>query len=174
MIDLRTQRPISASKVCEFFDINRATLDRWFHLGLEHIKLGGRIYTTRKALKRFARPKRIPPRLQRRLQAEYRDTIKYLEAIGVPEHEPPDTEIDFNREWPVSVRRLSKVLEVTDTTIYRWFSMGLKSEKIGGKLYSTRAALNRFATRFREPDLSEKAEAAEQRAAEAYLKSIGV
>ncbi len=54
MIDLTRENPVSIKQVAEMFGVHRRTVEAWFGAGLERVKLGGRVYTTRAALQRFS------------------------------------------------------------------------------------------------------------------------
>lgn len=54
MIDLTRERPVSIADVALMFGVHRRTVEGWFDVGLERIKVGGRIFTTKEALQRFS------------------------------------------------------------------------------------------------------------------------
>lgn len=52
--------------------------------------------------------------------------------------------VDFAKEQAIGVQRLSKRLGVSTDTIRRWFRQGLEKRKLGGKVFTSLEALNRF------------------------------
>lgn len=53
--------------------------------------------------------------------------------------------IDLTKEWPpLSVKKVARAFEVTNRTVERWFDRGLDAIEMGGKLFTTRAALQRY------------------------------
>jgi hypothetical protein len=54
MLDLVNEAPIHISEVQELFGVGRSTVEGWFTKGLEWCKVGGKVYTTREAIARFA------------------------------------------------------------------------------------------------------------------------
>ncbi len=54
MIDLSKEYPMSIADVAGICKVHRRTVESWFLAGLEKAKIGGRVYTTREALQRFA------------------------------------------------------------------------------------------------------------------------
>lgn len=52
--------------------------------------------------------------------------------------------VDFVRETPLSVRRAAELLGVNPMTVRRWFKRGLDNTKVGGRVMTSREALNRF------------------------------
>lgn len=54
MIDISRERPVSVKRAAAFMDVSQRTIERWFSMGLERTKLGGKVYTSRGALQRFA------------------------------------------------------------------------------------------------------------------------
>ena len=83
MIDLRRERPMPLSKAAKFCSVDRRTIERWIAKGLESIKIGGKVYTSRAALQRFATGTRPPSRYRstRELKEEER-MGRELEAAG--------------------------------------------------------------------------------------------
>ena len=83
MIDLRRERPMPLNKAARFCSVDRRTIERWISRGLESIKIGGRIYTSRAALQRFATGKRPACRYRSRKEIENeRQMHRELEASG--------------------------------------------------------------------------------------------
>jgi hypothetical protein len=56
MIDLINERPLSLQQVQSMFDVSRATAVGWLKNGLEHVRIGKRIYTSLEAIQRFSTP----------------------------------------------------------------------------------------------------------------------
>jgi hypothetical protein len=61
-----SEQPLKATQAAKFIGICRDTLDDWFDQGLEHYRIGNRIFTTREAIHRFMRrqsglPESEPP-----------------------------------------------------------------------------------------------------------------
>lgn len=52
--------------------------------------------------------------------------------------------VDFTRETPIGVMALASRLSVNQITIRRWFARGLEFTKLGGKVYTSLEAVNRF------------------------------
>lgn len=46
---------MSVERVATLFGVHRRTVEKWFASGLERVRLGGKVYTTRNALQRFAK-----------------------------------------------------------------------------------------------------------------------
>lgn len=53
--------------------------------------------------------------------------------------------VQFAKEQVIGVQRLSKRLGVSTDTIRRWFRQGLERRKVGGKVFTSLEALDRFA-----------------------------
>jgi DeoR/GlpR family transcriptional regulator of sugar metabolism len=71
--------------------------------------------------------------------------------------------VTFAREQVISVKRLSKRLDVSQDTIRRWFDRGLEHVKIGAKPFTSLEALDRFAgTRDSQTAIDASAELAEE------------
>lgn len=74
MIDLSRETPIGVADVARLFGVHRNTVEDWFDAGLESVKLRGRVFTTREALNRFAKPREPaaePPKgTQRQMKAD--------------------------------------------------------------------------------------------------------
>jgi hypothetical protein len=82
VIDIRKERPLSIKRAAAVLDVDRRTIERWFTLGLERIKLGGKVYTSRGALYRFSkREKRPDPSLKDNSTAQ-QEAEAYLDRIG--------------------------------------------------------------------------------------------
>jgi hypothetical protein len=52
--------------------------------------------------------------------------------------------VDFVREKPIGVGRAAELLEVNPITVRRWFKRGLDHCTLGGKVYTSLEAINRF------------------------------
>lgn len=52
--------------------------------------------------------------------------------------------IDFTKETPVGVEAVATLFGVTRRTVENWFDYGLERRKVGGKVYTSREALQRF------------------------------
>lgn len=52
--------------------------------------------------------------------------------------------VDFAKENVIDVQRLAKRLDVSADTIRRWFRQGLEKVKLGGRVYTSLEAVNRF------------------------------
>lgn len=52
--------------------------------------------------------------------------------------------VDFAKENVIDVQSLAKRLNVSPDTIRRWFRQGLERVKLGGSVYTSLEALNRF------------------------------
>lgn len=67
--------------------------------------------------------------------------------------------VDFAKENVIDVQRLAKRLDVSTDTIRRWFRQGLEKVKLGGRVYTSLEAVNRFsqpvAVREVDPNLSQ-------------------
>ena len=74
----------------------------------------------------------------------------------------------------MSVKRAAAFMDVSERTMHRWFASGLECQKFGGKLYTTRAALQRFGSPHKRHEPTTRKEAAAERAADQFLDSIGV
>jgi len=66
-------------------DVSTRTIERWFLEGLEKIKLGGKVYTTKAALQRFGRRSDAPstgrvPTPQ--MSQEDADAMRFLQSVG--------------------------------------------------------------------------------------------
>lgn len=83
MIDIRKERPLSIKRVAAVMDVDRRTIERWFTLGLERIKLGGKVYTSKAALYRFSRQETQGVERERVTPAAERAADEYLDRIGV-------------------------------------------------------------------------------------------
>jgi hypothetical protein len=83
VIDIRTERPLSVKRAAAVLDVDRRTIERWFNLGLERIKLGGRVYTSKEALFRFAEHDTQPAPSNKIITAQQRESDAYLAAMGV-------------------------------------------------------------------------------------------
>jgi hypothetical protein len=56
VIDLSREQPLSVATAAALLQVDRAVVRKWLRDGLECVKLGCRIYTSREAVGRFARP----------------------------------------------------------------------------------------------------------------------
>lgn len=83
MIDIRKERPLSIKRAAAVLDVDRRTIERWFQQGLDRIKLGGRVYTSREALFRFAAQESRPVPSRKIISAQQRESDAYLSAMGV-------------------------------------------------------------------------------------------
>ncbi len=85
--------------------------------------------------------------------------------------------MDLEKERPWSVARAAAFLGVHQRTIERYFEQGLERTKLGGKVYTSRAAINRF-QRADPPtvrrDRSDEAALAREAAADEVLDEFGV
>lgn len=52
--------------------------------------------------------------------------------------------VDFVREKPINVTDLAGMLNRSPVTVRRWFAKGLEHARLGGTVYTTLEALNRF------------------------------
>src|SRR6185369_1310673 len=52
--------------------------------------------------------------------------------------------VTFAKEQCISPQRLAKRLGVSTDTIRRWFRQGLEKRKVGGKVFTSLEALDRF------------------------------
>lgn len=52
--------------------------------------------------------------------------------------------VDFAKENVIDVQRLAKRLDVSADTIRRWMRQGLEKVKVGGRVYTSLEAVNRF------------------------------
>ena len=52
--------------------------------------------------------------------------------------------VDFPRETIIDVPGVVERYRVTPDTVYRWFKRGLEYARIGGKLYTSLEAIQRF------------------------------
>lgn len=52
--------------------------------------------------------------------------------------------VDFVRETVIDVDGVAEKFRVTTDTVYRWFKAGLESRKVGGKVYTTLEAIQRW------------------------------
>lgn len=52
--------------------------------------------------------------------------------------------VDFARETPIGVGSLAARFDVNPVTVRRWFTRGLEFGKIGGLVFTTLEAVNRF------------------------------
>lgn len=93
-----------------------------------------------------------------------------------------ENSIDLTREWPpLSVKKVARAFEVNTRTVERWFARGLDAIEMGGKLFTTRAALQRYG-RLRPHDfnnaavesLQSKAERSRSEAVASALDAMGV
>lgn len=79
--------------------------------------------------------------------------------------------VDFAKETVIDVQRLAKRLDVSADTVRRWMRQGLEKTKLGGRVYTSLEAVNRFSqpTTIRNP-------ASEQRVADSFrdLKEFGL
>lgn len=64
--------------------------------------------------------------------------------------------INFAKEQPLSVRDACELLKISKATLYRWFQQGLEHAKLGGKRFTSRESLDRFA-KMQEPSPAAKA-----------------
>lgn len=75
MIDLTIETPLTIIEVAALFKVHRRTVEAWFSRGLEKARVGGRVYTTREAIQRFAvidGPLEMPLPKQRRRSSNAR------------------------------------------------------------------------------------------------------
>jgi hypothetical protein len=56
MIDLINEKPLSLHQVQTMFDVSRPTVVGWMKRGLEHVRIGKRIYTSLEAIQRLSTP----------------------------------------------------------------------------------------------------------------------
>jgi hypothetical protein len=54
MVDFAKEQVLSAKRVAKRLDVSHDTLRRWFTRGLDHVKIGGKVFTSLEALNRFA------------------------------------------------------------------------------------------------------------------------
>lgn len=54
MINIATENPMSVDDAATLCKVDPRTIHAWFDRGLERVKLGGRVYTSREALQRFS------------------------------------------------------------------------------------------------------------------------
>ena len=54
--------------------------------------------------------------------------------------------VDFSSETPLTVKAAAAFVDKEPITIRRWFTRGLDWCKLGGTVYTSREALNRFRT----------------------------
>ncbi len=54
MIDFTTEHIIDIESLATKLDVNSVTIRRWFARGLEHAKVGGRLFTSLEAVQRFS------------------------------------------------------------------------------------------------------------------------
>lgn len=54
--------------------------------------------------------------------------------------------IDFKREKPISISRVANRFGVHRRTVEGWFRRGLERAKLGGRVYTTLEAIDRFKT----------------------------
>jgi hypothetical protein len=52
--------------------------------------------------------------------------------------------VDFARERVIDVDGVAEMCRVSDVTVRRWFKRGLEWCKLGGKVFTSLEALNRF------------------------------
>lgn len=52
--------------------------------------------------------------------------------------------VDFVRETPLTVKDVCVLLKVCPLTVRRWMKQGLEWSKFGGRVYTSREALQRF------------------------------
>lgn len=75
----------------------------------------------------------------------------------------------------MSVKRVAQALDVHRRTVEKYFADGLEHLHIKGKLYTTKAALDRYAIKpAQAPRQSEGVDRRAHRAAEAKLERLGV
>lgn len=68
--------------------------------------------------------------------------------------------VDFAKENVIDVQRLAQRLDVSPDTIRRWMRQGLEKVKLGGRVYTSLEAVNRFSQPFKptpavDPHVSE-------------------
>ncbi len=87
MIDLAKEDPIHVSEACKLFGVHRRTVEGWFNRGLEKVKVGGRIYTSREAVLRYLEatnkpkvPKVRQPQIPR--QPKENDRLAFFRDLG--------------------------------------------------------------------------------------------
>jgi hypothetical protein len=56
MIDLARERPLSVACAAQLLRVPSRTVKKWFRRGLESVRLGDIVFTTREAIQRFAEP----------------------------------------------------------------------------------------------------------------------
>jgi transposase-like protein len=54
MVDFAKEQVIGAKRLAKRLDVSQDTLRRWFRQGLDHQKIGAKVFTTLEALNRFA------------------------------------------------------------------------------------------------------------------------
>ncbi len=83
MIDITRERPLSVKRVAAIFEVHSRTVERWFSLGLERVKFGGKVYTTKAALQRFAQHDTVVAPYVRADKSELAEAEAFLDSIGV-------------------------------------------------------------------------------------------
>jgi hypothetical protein len=76
MIDLTREQPLSTPAAAVLLHTDLVGIKRLFDRGLERVKLGGRFYTSREAIQRFAKPAPARKRSQRRTTGRGRTIAK--------------------------------------------------------------------------------------------------
>ena len=102
MIDFTTETVMGVADVSLLLRVHRRTVEKWFERGLEHVKLGGRVFTSKEALNRFAeqsRPLSESPRRRRNSEeSELEAMDRELEEAGLlpgrSQRRGPDAEKD--------------------------------------------------------------------------------
>lgn len=82
MVDFAREKPIDVTGLADLMNVNPVTVRRWFKRGLDHVKLGGKVFTTLEALNRFGRPGDSPQMLQVRMDSDTLAAIKSLSKEG--------------------------------------------------------------------------------------------
>ena len=59
-MDLWREQRLSVTQVCQELGVGRSTVFDWIGRGLEAVKIGGRVFTSREAITRFSRPINSP------------------------------------------------------------------------------------------------------------------
>jgi hypothetical protein len=56
MLDLTREKPLRIAQVQKIFGVGREVVDAWLSRGLEHVKVGGIVFTSREAVLRHGEP----------------------------------------------------------------------------------------------------------------------
>jgi hypothetical protein len=66
VIDVASEKLVPVKKLSQQLDVHRRTIERWFEQGLDSIRIGRKVFTTRAALDRFARQQGSGPARKKR------------------------------------------------------------------------------------------------------------